>query len=127
MDEKSRKAWMRYYEGLADYPQTRLDTCPCLYDTALSEGELLTRITLTHQKSVYSLNEDRNEFIHFGNKGWSIPIEGRLIPYTRHCIQVVSTLMESKRIAFYEEGQEARIELLVEEANLLAEDLVTKS
>ena len=68
-------AWLKAYRSGGPYPD-KLDLAyfGVLYRRAKEHSKFLA--THDHDKAIEQLNELRNNFIHFGAKGWSIQLAG---------------------------------------------------
>lgn len=111
---KHAAAWLKAYRAKKKFTgKLDLDYFGELYkkakEHALSKGSTTLATTDAHDKAVEQLDELRNEFIHFGAKGWSIELAG-LPGICLSCLQIVDHLcLNSGFILWQSPAQRLRV------------------
>jgi hypothetical protein len=120
LTERAQRKWLEAYQKGECYPVEKLDLFMNLYqkvqtgkmDIYIHSKRFIPAPDVT--SDVEKLNSLRNRFIHFLPGGWSLEIDG-LPRICKNATSVVSFLFfESGNISFYDEGDEIKIQGLLE-------------
>ena len=97
MRDDIRKKWLKALETDRQFPIEKMDYFLSLYEKVKSDsvcGYVESKKFVaeeSHDYSMSKLNELRNDYIHFGPKGWSIELTG-LPSVVLNCIEVAKFL-----------------------------------
>lgn len=121
MKPKDADRWLEAYYNDKEYPKVMMDNFHKLFQKI--KGDSMLQFTYSKKfvsneridKSVYRLNELRNNFIHFMPMGWSIELRG-LPRLVNDIIEIINFLLhDSGNIYFYEEGLQEYVGKLLDE------------
>lgn len=125
LTDKCAKEWMEAYErGDTAFPESRLASLLTLYKRIKSDRmRIYTHSrpfepTGTQEQSVKTLNDRRNEVIHFAPKGWSLEVTG-LPQIVEDCLGIVEFLaFHSANVIWQDELLEAKARVLIEKVRI---------
>ncbi|SCZ11429.1 hypothetical protein [Alkaliphilus peptidifermentans] len=120
-----KKSLKKHIESLKDkskpYTTVRLQSFMKLYERIKNADELKNHYVATDEcnSAIISLNDIRNDFIHFSPKGWSLSIDG--LPIIMDCSLDIIEFLVFKTIESYQFTNEERevIKKLIDNIRIL--------
>jgi hypothetical protein len=119
------KKMIAAYDADTDLPSPHMDNFVNLYkklhkkENLRSSDSIPVQPSEVHEQAVKSLDELRDEFLHFNAKSWSIERE-LIFVSARGCLELMDFIIsKSSTIIWYEQDQKERVHVALERLQLL--------
>jgi hypothetical protein len=119
------KKMIAAYDADTDPPSPHMDNFFNLYKKLHKKENLRSSDSIpvppseVHEKAVKSLDELRDEFLHFNTKSWSIERE-LIFVCARECVELMDFIIsKSSTIIWYQQDQKERVHVALERLKLL--------